>query len=226
MRESSKLLPEAEAQNEPMRLCWRSMQLLDIAIPSGCVHLGEKRRLVMPRRYQLEWLKQMNSQAGAVWLQSAGEELGGGSEVFAHRVACMLHQRSALANLSLRENIMLPFLYAGRDDGIARATAALPGIAEKLEIADKLDEQAGERSGYMHGLIALGRTMLMQPDFIVVQDAHAGMPPHRQDTFRRLFCEVVDALGAGVLYLSASEQDGSGLDFCQSLVFAGAEENL
>jgi len=219
-------MPEVHVQNQPMSLCWRPMQLLDIAMPSGCVLSGEKRRLVIPRRYQLEWLKQMNAASGAVWLQTATEKLSGDSEAFARRVACMLHQRSALANLSLRENIMLPFLYAGRDDETARAAAALPGIAARLEIADKLEEQAGERSGYMHGLIALGRTMLMQPEFIVVQDAHAGMQPHRQETFRKLFCEVVDALGAGVLYLSASEQDGSGLDFCQSLAFAGAEENL
>lgn len=223
---SSATMPQGLEQTGPIRLCWRSMQLLDIAISSCCVHVGEKRRLVMPRRYQFEWLTQMNSPDGGVWLHTPDEELDGGSEAFASRVACMLHQRSALANLSLRENIMLPVLYAGRDDEIQRATAALPGIAEKLEITDKLDEQVGERSGYMHALIALGRIMLMQPDFIVVQDAHAGIHPHRQAVFRKLFCEEVEALGAGVLYLSASEHDGSGLEFCQSLVFAGAEENL
>lgn len=209
-----------------MRLCWHAMQLLDIGMPAGYVQFGDKRRLVMPRRYQLEWLRRMSGGEESVWLETAEGELAGGSAAFSRRVACMMHQRSALANLSLRENIMLPFLYAGGDAGIARAEAALPGIAARLDIADRLDEQAGERSGYMHGLIALCRTMLMQPDFIVVQDAHAGMQPHRQQMFRSLFCEVVEELGVGVLYLSASVQDGSGLDFCQSLEFAGAEENL
>ncbi len=209
-----------------MRLCWNAMRLLDIEIPAGAVLHGEKRRLVMPRRYQLDWLRRMAGATGCVWLETGEGDLAGGSEAFARRVTCMMHQRSALANLSLRENIMLPFLYAGGDAEIARVAAALPGLAQRLDIADKLDEQVGERSGYMYGLISLCRTLLLQPDFIVVQDAHAGMQPHRQEMFRRLFCEGVEAMGAGVLYLSASVQDGSGLDFCQSLEFAGAEESL
>jgi len=187
---------------------------------------GEKRRLVMPRRYQLEWLKQMNMPGSGVWLETDEGDFPGGSEKFSERVACMLNQCSTLANLSLRENILLPFLYAGRDVEIVRATEALPEVARRLDIAEKLDEQAGERSTYMHAVIALARAMLMCPDFIVVQDAHSGIQPHRQNMFRHLFCDVVEQLGAGVLYLSASAQDGSGLNFCQSLEFASAEETL
>lgn len=209
-----------------IQLCWKAMRLLDIRIPAGCVQHGQMQRLVMPRRYQLDWVCQMTGESDCMWLDTGLQKLTGSSEAFARRVACVMQQRGALANLSLRENIMLPFLYAGREDEIRRCSEALPGIASRLDIAGKLDEQAGERSGYMHGLIALGRTMLMRPDFIVVQDVHAGMPPHRQERFRELFCEMLDDLGAGVLYLSASGQDGSGLEFCSSLDFAGAEEGL
>jgi len=209
-----------------MRLCWKAMRLLDVDIPAGHVLRGERRRLVMPRRYQFDWLRQMASPAHDVWLQTGEADIPGGSEGFSERVCCMLHQRGVLANLSLRENILLSFLYAGREAEIVRATDALPEVAKRLDIADKLDEQAGERSGYMHGLIALGRAMLLRPDFIIVQDALASMQPHRQEIFRSLFCGFVEELGAGVLYLSASTQDGSGLEFCQSLEFAGAEESL
>ena len=209
-----------------MRLCWTSMPLFDAEIPAGHVLSGEKRRLILPRRYQHHWLSRMTSPHREVWLETDTEKIAGGGEAFARRVCCMLHQRGALANLSLRENILLPFLYAGRDDELTRANAALSRVAARLEIEDKLDEQAGERSGYMHGLIALARVLLLRPDFIVVQDALAGMLPHRQEVFRGLLCGIVDEIGAGVLYLSASTQDGSGLTFCQSLEFAGAEEGL
>jgi ABC-type transporter Mla maintaining outer membrane lipid asymmetry ATPase subunit MlaF len=202
------------------------MPLLDVELPQGHVLRGEKRRLVMPRRYQLDWLKKMAMPGSRIWLESSEGDFPGGGEQFAQRVACMLHQCNMLANLSLRENILLPFLYAGRAEEIARATVALQEVATRLEIAEKLDEQAGERSTYMHALIGLGRAMLMRPDFMVVQDALSGIQPHRQDMFRSLFCDVVEQLGVGVLYLSASEQDGSGLDYCQSLAFASAEENL
>jgi len=122
--------------------------------------------------------------------------------------------------------MLLPFLYAGRAAEIALATEALPEVAMRLDIAEKLDEQAGERSTYMHALIGLGRAMLMRPDFMIVQDAHSGIQPHRQDMFRSLFCDVVEQLGVGVLYLSSSAQEGSDLDYCQSLEFASAEERL
>lgn len=206
-------------------LCWKSMRLLDMELPAGMVLHGEKRRMVMPRRYQFDWLRRM-CRGGSVWLESGQQSVPGGSEPFARRVACMLHQRALLANLSLRENILLPFLYDGREPDMTQATEALPEVAERLDIADKLDEQAGERSGYVHGLVGLARAMLRCPDFIIVQDVHAGIPPQCQESFRSLFAGVVRELGAGILYLSNSAQDGSGLEFCHSLEFVGTEEHL
>jgi len=206
------------------------MRLLDVDVPAGHVEQGEKRRVVMPRRYQLEWLRQMNAPGNCMWLEADEVKIQGSSERFFQHVSCMLHQCGTLANLSLRENILLPFLYTGRDvdgnGGLARAEAELTEVAARLDISGKLDEQAGERSTYMHALIALGRAMLIRPDFLVVQDAHSGIQPHRQEKFHRFFCEAVEQLGVGVLYLSASDQDSYGLEFCQSLAFAVAEETL
>lgn len=204
--------------------CWNDLQLLDIDIPAGCIRRGEKQRLVVPQRYQFEWLKKMSTPGGGVWLCTEGGEIACGTEPFVQHVACVLHQRSALANLSLRENILLPFLYKNRETETARAIQALPDIAARLEIADLLDEQAGERSSYMHGVISLGRAMLLQPDFIVVLDAHMGMQPSRQDFFCSLFCSFVEETGAGVLYLSTSVQNASGMEFCQSLELPSIKE--
>jgi len=202
------------------------MRLLDIDIPAGQVLRGEKQRLVMSRRYQFDLLKQMGAPGSDVWLETAEGDVRGGDETFTERVSCMLYQRGMLANLSLRENILLPFLYRGRNEEMARAAAELPHVAERLDVADKLEDQAGERSVYMHALVSLARVMLMRPDFIVVQDVHAGMSPHRQEIFRGLFCDVVEELGVGVLYLSTSTQESSGLEFSQSLELSGAEEIL
>jgi ABC-type transporter Mla maintaining outer membrane lipid asymmetry ATPase subunit MlaF len=199
------------------RLYWNDLQLLDIDIPAGGIRRGEKQRLVMPQRYQFEWLKKMSTPDGCIRLRTKNGDVSCGSESFVKHVACVLHQRSALANLSLRENILLPFLYKKREPETSRAMQALPDIATRLEISDLLDEQAGERFSFMHGVISLGRAMLLQPDFIVVLDAHLGMQPPKRDFFRSLFCSFVEETGAGVLYLSTSVQDASGLKFCRSL---------
>jgi len=209
-----------------IRMCWKPIRLLDIDIPSGQILRGERQRLVMPRRYQFEWFQQMSTPGSEVWLETDEGDIRGDGEAFSERVCCMLYQCGMLANLSLRENVLLPFLYRGRKESMAQATAELPQVAERLGIAGKLEDQAGERSVYMHALISLARVMLLRPDFIVVQDVHAGMPMHRQDIFRSLFCDVVEGLGAGVLYLSTSAQESSGLEFCQSLEFSSAEEML
>lgn len=207
------------------RLCWEPMRLLDMNLPAGMVKRAERRRMVMPRRYQFDWLQRMCEGRG-IWLETGQGKAAGGSQAFARRVACMLYQRGMLANLSLRENILLPFLYAGHEADLVQATEALPEIAGMMEIDDILDEQAGERSGYVHGLVALARAMLQSPDFIIVQDVHAGMQPQYQKSFRSRFASVVQQLSVGVLYLSNSAQDGSGLDYCQSLEFVGTEEHL
>lgn len=213
-------------QAKTTRLSWKVMQLFDIQVPAGELGPGDRQRLVMPRRYQFEWLNRMLAGDGSVSLVTPAGEQSGGGESFSRLVACLLHQRSTLANLSLRENILLPLLYRGRAAELEAAMQALPGIAARLDIGARLDEQAGERSAYMHGLIGLARVLLQKPAFIVVQDAHSGMQLHRLESFRALFCDIVDELQAGVLYLTASRQDVSGLEFCRSLEFAGAEEAI
>ncbi len=206
------------------RLYWNDLHLLDIDIPAGSIRRGEKQRLVIPQRYQFEWLKQMNTPDGCIRVQTKDGNISGGTEPFSRHVACVLHQRSALANLSLRENILLPFLYNRREPETTRAMQALPDVAARLEITDLLDEQAGDRPIYMHGIISLGRAMVLQPEFIVVLDAHMGTQAPKQDFFRSLFCSFVEETGAGVLYLSASVQDASGLKFRRSLEFSTIEK--
>ncbi len=211
-----------------IRLCWKEMRLLDADVLAGDVARGEILRLVMPRRYQLAWLQLMTGatqdqpqQEAQIWLETPEITVDSSSRVFSQHVVYLLHQHGALANLSLRENLMLPFLYGGLSDEMARANDLLPEVAEWLDIGDALDAQVGERSSYMHALISLGRSVLMQPDIMVVQDAHVGMQAHQLQRLRILFGEALQRLGAGVLYLSSSAQDGMGIDFCRSLELAG-----
>ncbi|MDX8391577.1 MAG: hypothetical protein R8K53_03290 [Mariprofundaceae bacterium] len=207
-----------------IRLCWKKMRIVDADVLAGDVARGEILRLVMPRRHQLAWLQMMledmperPQQDSHVWLETPETTVGSGSEMFFRRVVCLLHQQGVLANLSLRENLLLPFLYRGAGEEIQRADDLLPEMADWLGIGNKLDEQAGERSGYMHALISLGRAMLMKPDILIVQDIHVGMQMHQLQRLRILFGEALARLGSGVLYLSSSAHDGMEIDFCRSL---------
>jgi len=207
-----------------IRVCWREMQVLNDVLPAGCIAKGERKRLVMPRKHQYEWLEslfvvpvQAGKTAWQLWLETDEASYQTGSSIFFQKVSSMLHHRGMMANLSLRENLMLPFLYHGDQDALEQAEQDLLQMAEFLDIKDDLDEQAGIRSPYTHGLISLGRCLLQKPDIVLVQDVHTGMAPHRLRQFHALFCEVMEQLQAGILYISTSEHDGSGMDFEDSL---------
>jgi len=207
-----------------IRLCWRQMQVQEGVLPAGCIARGERMRMVMPRKQQYEWLEslfiesvQAGKDAWQLWLETDEASYQSGSAIFFHRVSSMLHHRGMMANLSLRENLMLPFLYHGTHDRLEQAKDDLPQVAEFLDISDCLDDQASIRSPYIHGVVSLGRCLLQKPDIILVQDVHSGIAPHRLQQFHALFCAVMEQLQAGVLYISTSEQDGSGLKFEHSL---------
>jgi len=194
-----------------------------------CVAMGECKRVVMPRRYQYAWLsglfpeRMLHGKEGwQLWLETDSASFQAGSRMFMRNVASMLHHRGAIANLSLRENLLLPFLYHGDEDALAQAEQGLPEVAAFLGFTDNLDKQTGECSAYMHGMTSLGRCMLQKADIIVAQDVHCGMPPHCLHRFQKLFLEAIELLRAGLLYLSTSEQDGSGIIFEHTLELSRA----
>ncbi len=207
-----------------IRVCWREMQVLKDMLPAGCIAKGERKRLVMPRKHQYEWLESLfiepvksGKDTWQLWLETDVASYQAGSSIFFQKVSSMLHHRGMMANLSFRENLMLPFLYHANHDALEQAEQDLPQVAEFLDIKDCLDDQASIRSPYTHGLISLGRCLLQKPDIILVQDVHVGLAPHRMRQFHTLFCEVMERLQAGILYISTSEHDGSGMNFEDSL---------
>jgi len=216
-----------------IRMCWRDMQLSEGELQTDCVSTGERKRVIMPRRCQYEWLdylfpEQMlhGKEGWKLWLETDSASFQAGSRIFLERVTSMLHHRGTLANLSLRENLLLPFLYRGDEDTLIKAEQDLPEVAAFLDLTGHLDEQAGERSAYTHGIISLGRCMLQKPDIIVAQDVHCGMPPHRLGRFRELFRDAMESLQAGLLYLSTSEHDGSGMMFEHSLALRAEKDEV
>lgn len=205
------------------------MQVLDAILSAGAIARGEHKRLVMPRKHQYAWLESLFFEpvdAGKgtwqLWLETDDASYQAGSPVFFQRVSSMLHHRGMMANLSLRENLMLPFLYHGDHDELAQAEQDLPQVAEFLDITDCLDDQASIRSPYTHGLVSLGRCLLQKPDIVIAQDVHSGMAPHRLHQFHSLFREVMERLQAGILYISTSEHDGSGMVFEDSMELGAA----
>jgi len=199
----------------------------------GCGEHGDRRTGVAggrfdygSARFQFAFLSLMfpdmgaqGSLASSIWLDSKGKQYQAGSPEFCQRVGSMIRHRGLMANISIRENLLLPFLYAADPDVLHRAREQADDVAEFLGL-EGLDSQAGERSNYTHALVSLGHCMLKKPDVIVAQEVHVGMTPERLQMFSEKAREAVERLGSGVLYLSASEHEGSGLQFARSHTIA------
>ncbi|MFQ5581033.1 MAG: hypothetical protein ACE5F3_00210 [Mariprofundaceae bacterium] len=204
-------------------LRWRQLQLGNGIIQSGKVAFGEYVRLVIDGRCQYDFMRHLffeprpGEEAWQMWLETDTASIQAGTPEFIEEVGSMIRHRGLLANLSLRENLLLPFLYRGEDERLQKAEDEVNEVAEFIGLASSLNEQAGERSAYTHALVSLGRCLLRRPDIIIAQEVHVGMPPDRLTHFRALAVEALNVLGSGILYLTATEHEGSGVEFSRTL---------
>ncbi len=203
-------------------LKWDDIQLFGDLLKADAVSRGVNVRIVMNTRFQYAFLSLMfpemgiqGSLASSIWLESAGKKYPAGTPEFCLKVGSMIRHRGLMANLSLRENLLLPFLYCADDDCLQKAKQEVDEVAAFLEL-EGLDTQAGERSNYTHALISLGHCMLQKPDVIVAQEVHVGMTPDRLKRFKNKTREALETSGAGILYLSASTDEGSGIKFVRT----------
>lgn len=205
-------------------LFWNELHLGHATIPKAHVKHGEYVRLVMDYPCQYAFMQQMflleegeEQDRWKMWLQTDSGSYCAGTPEFSTRIGSMIRQRGLIANLSLRENLLLPFLYHGDPLRLQKAEDEVVDVAQQLGIASSLDEKAGERSTYKHALMSLARCMLAKPAIIVAQEVHVGMPPEQLERFREYSMMALAQLGAGLLYLTESIDEGSGLEYARTL---------
>ena len=205
-------------------LFWRQLQLECSTVPASHVNFGEYVRLVINLQDQYDFMQHLFTQASCpdedeyqIWLKTDKASYHAGTGEFITRLGSMIRHQGMLAHLSLRENLLLPFLYRGDQERLEQAMDELEEVADWLGLLSMLDQQAGERTTYIHALVSLGRCLLSRPLIIVAQEVHVGMPPDQLEHFRALGMSAIEKLGAGLLYLTASPNDGSGLNFSRTL---------
>jgi len=204
-------------------LHWRAMDVCDRELPADYICRGKHVRFVMNASMQYMFLSRFFPQFvldegddAHVWLEYSGKRVVAGKPAYCARIGSMIRRRGLLANLSIRENLLLPFLYAEDSSCLKKAESEVESVADFLGLSSLLYEQAGERSAYTHALVSLGHCLLKRPDVIVAQEVHMGMPPERLRIFRDKTKEAMQQLEAGVLYLTSSMHEGSGLKFSRT----------
>ncbi|MDX8390025.1 MAG: hypothetical protein R8M38_05985 [Mariprofundaceae bacterium] len=201
-------------------LRWKEMTLATgETIPEGCVADSERVHLIMPIRKQRFWLETLYSAPGSVvelwnaWLEEERVTIRAGAPEFFLHVGSMLGGHGLMANLTLKENLLLPFLFRADEAELSQVFEEVIEVADFLGLSPILDEQAGVRSHYTHALVSLGRCLLQKPSLLIIQDIYSGISPKRLEHFCHVSLQAFKMMGAGIVYLSAAQHEGSGIAF-------------
>lgn len=204
-------------------LHWRDLHVIE-GLLEGCqVGRGQAVRVVLEGACQFQFMDHLfspadkDSDSWPMWLESGAGRFRAGSEEFVERIGTMIRHRGLMANLTMRENLLLPFLYRTDKERLEAAYEEVDEVADFVGLSALLHEQAGERSAYTHALVSLGRCLLAKPDIIVAQEVHIGMSPERLAHFRELAVQALRRLGSGLVYVTGSMHEGSGLNFSRTL---------
>lgn len=205
-------------------LNWDDLPLGQTVIPAGHVEQAEHVRLVMDYPCQYAFMQHMFGDGklspDSVWQMQLRTQSGvfeAGSQAFNNRIGSMIRHRGLIANLTLRENLLLPFLYQGETERLAQAADELDEVAEWIGFSQSLDQKAGERTTFTHAMASLGRCLLLRPSIIIAQEVHLGMPNEHLEQFRSVSMEALERLGSGLIYLTTSENEGSDIVFSRTL---------
>jgi len=204
-------------------LHWRELRLSAGTIEACKVGRGERVRLVLEGNCQIRFMDHLFMPTDdeiddwPMWLESGAGRYRAGSPEFVSRIGTMIRHRGLMANLSMRENLLLPFLYHASRERLEEAFEEVDEVADFVGLTAMLHEQAGERSAYTHALVSLGRCLLAKPDIIVAQEVHIGMSPERLAHFRELGGQALRRLGSGLVYVTSSMHEGSGIPFSRTL---------
>ncbi len=200
------------SSNDLPHLYWSDTKLDEHSfIPSINLLCGEYVHVTCADYHQCtlltSWFSKQNEKSLHVVKQGQQLRCIGGS------VAVVLNGRALLANISIQENIMLPFLYHHDLQTLHDAQAQLKTVAETFGLDKILHEKAGLRSPLIHGLVSLSRAVLQQANFIILQQPFSSMDKQETATFAKLVKDVVKRLGVGMVYLAASAEDQADFEF-------------
>ena len=123
------------------------------------------------------------------------------SQVRNARIGVIPQGHTALHNLTVLENVMLPYNLYRSDDAHERALELL----EELGIGDLSECYPSELSGGETRRVAIARALICAPDFILADEPTGDLDDENTDAVLRKLRSTADA-GAGVLLVTHEQE--------------------
>ena len=130
---------------------------------------------------------------GEVWV--AGRRLEPGSPAGRERIGVLSHQTFLYAQLTALENLRLYATLYGLRDGDARAAERL----REVGLLDRADDRVKTLSRGMRQRLGLARTLLHDPDLVLLDEPYTGLDAHASAVLRRVLEQLRDGRRTVVL---------------------------
>jgi len=197
---------------------WPDIELGSYVLRSKQLPCEEYCFMHIPEALQPLWLQHtffpIQQQSNAVTLQIGDTNYGVHQTTFWQHLKIVMRRSSLLANLSLYDNLLLPALY--HDYSVS--DEKIQDVITQLDLHESIHQQAAERSDDLHAYIALGQCLLYPPKMIVIQDVCTSLSVDNQECFYDLLQMVLKQTGAGLCYVSSSQNVGLPIHFPHDLM--------
>lgn len=128
----------------------------------------------------------LHPSSGEVFLR--GTRLETGDPEWHRRIGVLSHQAFLYGHLTLEENLR----FFGRLFGLKDLKTRIPERLEMVGLADRADSPARTLSRGMRQRLALARTLLHDPDFVLLDEPYTGLDAHAAAVLRQVLASLKD----------------------------------
>jgi lipoprotein-releasing system ATP-binding protein len=105
-----------------------------------------------------------------------------------------------LREFSAMENVMMPMLIGGRDEGAARGRAA--ELLARVGLSARMTHRPGELSGGEQQRTAVARALAMDPQILLADEPSGNLDRSNAENLHELLSEVVNDLEIGMVVVT------------------------
>lgn len=128
-------------------------------------------------------------------IRIAGEAVEHGVHGWRRRIGVLSHQTFLYGRLTAAENLR----FYGRLYGLEALEPRISAMLEQVGLADRRDERVHTFSRGMQQRLALARTLLHEPDLVLLDEPYTGLDPHAARMLRGVLEQLRDGRRTVVL---------------------------
>jgi heme exporter protein A len=128
-------------------------------------------------------------------IRLGGVPLDGDEAEWRHRIGVLSHQTFLYANLTARENLD----FYGRLYGLSDRSERVRRALEEVGLETRGDDRVHGFSRGMQQRLALARTLLHEPEIVLLDEPYTGLDPHAAAMLRRVLERLRDGRRTVVL---------------------------